>query len=69
MNKEVKVIEECYCGYCMSDDVKRIREFKGEQVIPEDKYDDSNTGIVVQCNKCDEITGFLVILTGVVPDE
>jgi len=66
--EKVKALGDCYCGRCMSDDVKEITEFQGKAVVPDDKYDDNNTGIVVQCNDCSEISGFLVILTGVVDE-
>ena len=58
-----------YCGRCMSNDTKEIEYFKGESVKPDDYLDDNNTGIVVQCQSCNEITGYLILMTGVVKNE
>jgi len=57
-----------YCGHCMSNNVIEIETFEGEAVIPDDKYYDGNTGIVVKCKDCGDVTGFLIIVTGVVSE-
>ena len=60
-----------YCGHCMSNNTEEIEHFQGEKVKPENffTYDDKYTGVVVQCKDCGDITGFLVIMSGVVKDE
>ena len=56
-----------YCGHCESNDVKEIEHFNGEYVVPENPYNpDDNRGIVVLCNICNEITGFLVLPVGAI---
>jgi hypothetical protein len=57
-----------HCGHCMSEDTYEITAFKGKRVIPEDVYNDNSSGIVVKCRDCGDITGYLVIMTGVVED-
>jgi hypothetical protein len=52
----------------MSEDTYEIAAFKGKRVIPEDVYNDNSSGIVVKCRDCGDITGYLVIMTGVVED-
>ena len=58
-----------YCGHCMSNDVEEVDSFEGELVKPEDVYRDNNSGIVVRCKKCGDVTGFLIILSGVVSED
>lgn len=59
----------CYQPDCESKDVRIVTRFEGDDVIPDDKYGDNNTGIVVRCNKCDDVTGYLIIPTGVCVDD
>lgn len=65
MATDKKIIDQCYCGSCMGDNVHRVNTFQGKEVIPDDKYNDGNRGIVVKCHDCEEVTGFLIIVTGV----
>lgn len=60
-----------FCGHCNSTDVKVIERFNGEDVVPEDIYNDykNGNGVVVQCKVCGDITGWLIKMTGVVKDE
>ena len=54
------------CGHCDSRNVFIIQTWRGEFVIPDPKgYCDS--GIVVQCKECGDITGYLIEMTGVIP--
>ena len=58
----------CYSAECSSKNVILIERFKGVLVKPEDHIsnDEHHTGIVVKCLDCNEITGFLLIPSGVV---
>lgn len=64
-NEKVNLGRLFPCHFCSSDDVERIYNFENKRVEPDDKYNDGNNGIVVKCRDCGEITGYLIILTGV----
>ena len=60
-----------YCGHCMSENVEETEYFQGDKVKPEDciSWEDKHSGIVVRCKDCDDVTGFLIIITGVIDDK
>jgi len=56
------------CGYCDSKNVYIVQTFKGEFVEPDPKGC-CDRGIVVKCRDCNDVTGYLIEMTGVVPVE
>ena len=61
---------DIHCGHCMSIHVKVVDRFNGEDVVPDDYTSDTDgNGVVVQCNDCNDVTGWLIKMTGVVKAE
>ena len=59
-----------YCGSCFGDNIEIIKQYNGKDVVPENYIDyENNRGVVIKCNDCNEITGFLVLTAGVIDDE
>ena len=56
------------CGHCMSNNVYSITEWKGKAVVP-DPLCDIDSGIVVKCRDCGDITGYIIHMTGVIGAE